>query len=157
MLYSYVISLNIILFVHSIILKFETSCNSSEFIDLENLIGSLHRYAPNCGHLFVRDMGLTNGQRKLLNRYENIQIISSKYKQKENITIIDVKNEFILLNKQLYNRFNKGKYNYIDFIRKRFYLAIVIPFIENQLNNLIKQLELHEIYFQFQNLSNSIN
>jgi hypothetical protein len=154
MFYSYFLILNTILLVNS---KFETSCNSSQFHDLENLIGSLHRYAPNHNHLIVRDMGLTMGQRRLLERYENIQIISSKSKQKETNQIINIKHEFILLNKVLSTRPNKGQYNYVDFIRKRFYLAIVIPYIKSQLNSLIDQLNLHETYSPCENQSNSID
>ncbi|CAF1206618.1 unnamed protein product [Rotaria magnacalcarata] len=132
--------------VNSFVLQFETTCNSSEFMDLENLIGSLHRYAPNYGHLFVRNMGLTTGQQKLLKLYENIEIISSKHRQKGNISLINVKNEFFVNHKKLSNRPNNGKYNYIDSIRKQFRLAIVIPFIQSQFNTLIDQLNIENIY-----------
>ncbi|CAF2104514.1 unnamed protein product [Rotaria magnacalcarata] len=132
--------------VNSFVLQFETTCNSSEFMDLENLIGSLHRYAPNYGHLFVRNMGLTTGQQKLLKLYENIEIISSKHRQKGNISLINVKNEFFVNHKKLSNRPNNGKYNYIDSIRKQFRLAIVIPFIQSQFNTLIHQLNIENIY-----------
>ncbi|CAF3330124.1 unnamed protein product [Rotaria socialis] len=132
--------------VNSFVLKFETTCNSSEFMDLENLIGSLHRYAPNYGQLFVRNMGLTTGQQKLLKLYENIEIISSKHRQKGNISLIHVKNEFFAKHKKLSIRSNNGKYNYIDSIRKQFHLAIVIPFIQSQINTLIHQLEFENIY-----------
>ncbi|CAF1453728.1 unnamed protein product, partial [Rotaria sordida] len=101
MFYFYVLIINIILLVNSSLLQFETSCDSSQFIDLENLIGSLHRYVPDKGHLIVRDMGLTIGQQKLLKIYQNIEIISSTYKRKENIPIINVKNEFFFINNTL--------------------------------------------------------
>ncbi|CAF3438700.1 unnamed protein product [Rotaria sp. Silwood1] len=146
MLYFYTLIINIIPLVNSFLLKFETSCNSSQFMDLENLIGSFHRYTPDNSQLIVRDMGLTIGQRKLLKMYQNIQIIPLKYKHKENISIINVKNEFFLINNTLFNHYNNGKYNYIDLIRKRFYLAIVIPFIRSQFNNLIDQLNFEKIY-----------
>jgi len=139
------------------VLKFETSCNVSQFIDLENLIGSFHTYAPTDSHLFVRNMGLTNGQQKLLKRYENVQIISSTYIPSENIRKIDVHHEFILMNNTLYDRDNQGKYYFINSIRKQFYLAIVIPFIETQLNRIRNQLNTHEFYPPCHNHSNSID
>ncbi|CAF1407055.1 unnamed protein product [Rotaria sordida] len=157
MFYFYVLIINIILLVNSSLLQFETSCDSSQFIDLENLIGSLHRYVPDKGHLIVRDMGLTIGQQKLLKIYQNIEIISSTYKRKENIPIINVKNEFFFINNTLINHYNNGKYNYIDLIRKKFYLAIVIPFIQNQFNNLIYQLNFEKIYSPCRNQFNSID
>lgn len=150
-LYFYIISIDIIVLVHSFVLKFETSCNSSEFVDLENLIGSLHRYTPNDFILDVRDMGLTAGQRKLLKLYQNIEVISPAQKQKENATIINVKNEFFLKNKTLYYHSTNGKHNYIDSIRKRFYLAVVIPFIQSQFINLINQLNLEKNYIPCRN------
>ncbi|CAF0921714.1 unnamed protein product [Rotaria sp. Silwood1] len=157
MLYFYTLIINIIPLVNSFLLKFETSCNSSQFMDLENLIGSFHRYTPDNSQLIVRDMGLTIGQRKLLKMYQNIQIIPLKYKHKENISIINVKNEFFLINNTLFNHYNNGKYNYIDLIRKRFYLAIVIPFIRSQFNNLIDQLNFEKIYSPCRNQLNSID
>ncbi|CAF1073879.1 unnamed protein product [Rotaria sordida] len=157
MLYYYILIINLTLLVNSYIFKYETSCNSFEFKDLENLIGSLHRYALDNGQLIVRDIGLTIGQRKLLKRYQNIEIISAKYKQKENIPMINVKHEFFPINETLFSRYNNGKYNYIDSIRKRFYLAIVIPFIQSQFNKLIDQLNFEKIYSPCRNQSNSID
>ncbi|CAF1318180.1 unnamed protein product [Adineta steineri] len=139
-----------ILIIKSIVLQYETKCKSSRFIDLENLIGSLHTYAPNSTKLIVRDMGLTNGHQDLLKRYENIQIVSSNYAQSSNIQQIDVDHEFILINNTLYSRNNQGKYPFIDLIRKQFSFALVIPFIESQLNNLIHLLNLTEIYLPCQ-------
>ncbi|CAF2430298.1 unnamed protein product [Rotaria sp. Silwood2] len=157
MLFLYVLILNIISLVNSFLLQYETSCNSSQFMDLENLIGSFHRYAPDNGQLIVRDMGLTTGQQKLLKLYQNIEIVSSTYQRKENIPIINVKNEFFFVNNTLFNHYNHGKYNYIDSIRKQFYLAIVIPFIQNQFNNLIHQLNFKQIYSPCRNQLNSID
>jgi hypothetical protein len=126
--------------------KYETSSNSSQFIDLENLIGSFHTYAPNYSHLIVRDTGLTIGQQKLLKRYKNIQIVLPTYTRSADIQKIDVHHEFILVNNTLYNRNNQGKYSFIDSIRKQFYLAIVIPFIESQINQLRHPLNLTKFY-----------
>ncbi|CAF4289435.1 unnamed protein product, partial [Rotaria sordida] len=60
--------------------------------------------------------------------------------------MINVKHEFFPINETLFSRYNNGKYNYIDSIRKRFYLAIVIPFIQSQFNKLIDQLNFEKIY-----------
>jgi hypothetical protein len=139
------------------IFEFETRSTASQFMDLENLIGSLHTYVLTEGHLIVRNMGLTNGQQKLLKRYENVQIISSTFPESENIRTINVHHELILINNTLYDRDNQGKYNYINSIRKQFYLAVVIPFIDTQLNQIINQLNMNEFYSPCQNRSNSID
>src|SRR5437868_5784742 len=73
--------------ISSIVTQYETSSSSSQFMDLENLIGSLHTYAPNGTQLIVHDMGLTSGQQKLLKRYENIQIVLSTYTPSTNIDV----------------------------------------------------------------------
>ena len=127
-------------------LNFETSSDASEFIDLENLIGSFHTYAPKYARLMVRDMNLTNGQRKLLCRYENIEVVSAAYIQSTDVRKIDVHHEFIFDSNGLYSRNNKGKHIHIDLIRKQFYLAIVIPFTKSQLSRLLNQLNTHELY-----------
>ncbi len=138
-------------------LNFETSSSASQFIDLENLIGSFHTYAPTSSKLFVRDMGLTNGQQKLLKRYKNVQVVRSTYTPSESTRKINVHHEFVLVNNTLYNRYNQGKVIFINSIRKQFYLAIVIPFIESQLNQTINQLKLNEFYPPCHNHSNSID
>ena len=138
-------------------LNFETSSNASQFIDLENLIGSFHTYAPRYAHLIVRDMGLTNGQRKLLYRYENIQVVSATYTQSADVRKIDVHDEFIFANNNLDSRNNKGKYIHIDLIRKQFYLAIVIPFTKSQFCRVLNQLNTYELYQPCQNRSDSID
>ena len=99
-------------------LNFETSSNASEFIDLENLIGSFHTYAPKYARLMVHNMNLTHGQRKLLCRYENIEVVSAAYIQSTDVRKIDVHHEFIFDSNGLYSRNNKGKYIHIDLIRK---------------------------------------
>jgi len=139
------------------ILKFETSSNASQFIDLENLIGSFHTYTPSSSHLFVRDIGLTNGQQKLLERYENIQIIPLTYIHSKPIQKINVYHEFILINNTLSSRNNQGKYIFTNSIRKKFFLAIIIPFIEDQLNQIENQLNTNTLYPPCRNHSNSID
>ena len=137
----------------SFILKFETSSNASQFNDLENLIGSFHSYTPVSSLLFVRNKGLTDGQKKLLRRYENIHIVSSTYIQTEEIENIDVDQEFMLMNETLSRRRNRGNYLFTHAIRKQFYLAIVIPFIESQRN----QINSHQVYSACRNRSKSID
>ena len=127
-------------------LKFETSCHSSQFYDLENLIGSLHAHEPNFGHLNVRDAGVTSGQRQLLQRYQNVQIISLEHAQTDQRQIINVTDEFLTINRTLYTRYNQGRHPHVDSIRKRFSLAIVVPFIHSQLSKLIHRLELDRAY-----------
>ncbi len=154
---GYLFIIHQILVIKSVVLKFETSSTASQFMDLENLIGSFHMYASTDSHLIVRDMGLTDGQQKLLKKYEKVQIISHISPRTENIQKIDVHHEFILINGTLYDRHNQGKYNYINSIRKKFYLAIVIPFIDAQINQIINQLNMNEVYSPCRNRSNSID
>lgn len=137
--------------------RFETSSNASQFIDLENLIGSFHTHAPRSSQLFVRNMGLTDGQEKLLKLYENIRIIPSIYVHLKSIETINVDHEFILINNILSNRYNQKKYIFINFIRKKFFLAIVIPFIESQIKQLNTQLDLYKTYPPCRNSSKSID
>jgi hypothetical protein len=98
-------------------------------------------------------MGLTDGQQKLLKRYENIHIISSTDIQSNDVQKIDVNHEFVLINDILYDRYNEGKYFFISSIRKQFYLAIVIPFIESQRNKIFAE----KFYSPCRNHSNSID
>jgi hypothetical protein len=135
------------------ILKFETSSSASQFNDLENLIGSFHTYTPTSSLLFVRNLGLIDGQRKLLKRYENIHIIPSSNIRLKEVEKINVNHEFVLINDTLSNRSNGGKYLFINSIRKQFYLAIVIPFIETQRN----QINTKNFYSPCRNRSNSID
>jgi hypothetical protein len=143
--------------IKSIDLNFETSSTASQFIDLENLIGSFHTYAPTSSKLFVRDMGLTIGQKKLLKRYENVQVVRFRYTRPEGTQKINVYHEFFLINNILYDRYNQGKAIFINSIRKHFYLAIVIPFIESQFNQTVNQLKLNKFYPPCHNHSNSID
>ncbi len=152
-LFYHLLIIHCILATNSMILKFETSSNASQFNDLENLIGSFHTYTPTSSLLFVRDTGLTDGQQKLLKRYENIHIIPSAGTQSEDIQKIDVDHEFFLMNDTLYHRHNQGKYHFIDLIRKQFYLAIVIPFIETQRN----KINTEKFFSPCHNRSNSID
>ena len=138
-------------------LNFVTSSNASEFIDLENLIGSFHTHAPKYARLVVRDMNLTNGQRKLLCRYENIEVVSAAYIHSRDARKIDVHHEFIFDSNGLYSRNNKGKCIHIDLIRKQFYLAIVIPFTKSQFSRLLNQLNTHELYQPCRTRSDSID
>ncbi|CAM4933178.1 unnamed protein product [Rotaria socialis] len=82
----------------------------------------------------------------LIAEYSKLSDQASKKKQKGNISLIHVKNEFFAKHKKLSIRSNNRKYNYIDSIRKQFHLAIVIPFIQSQINTLIHQLEFENIY-----------
>ena len=122
--------------------KFQTSSDASQFNDLENLIGSFHTNTPPSTLLFIHDLGLTNGQQNLLQRYENIEMISSSNHSSDGIQYIDVDQEFILVNDTLSQRHNEGKYLFTSLIRKQFSLAIVIPFIESQRN----QIYANQIY-----------
>jgi hypothetical protein len=63
MLFFCRVDINAILFISAPSSQFETHCDSAQFADLENVIGSLHTYVPDYGHLNVRDTGLTTGQR----------------------------------------------------------------------------------------------
>jgi hypothetical protein len=135
----------------------ETNGNASQFVNLENLIGSVHRYAPEYVHVFVRDMGLSKGQRMLLKRYQNVKIILSTDTTSERTKFIDVEKELILIDGEYVERRSDGKLLYVDSIRKRFRLAIVIPFIRSQLSNLILQLNLSRIYTPCENQSDSVD
>lgn len=142
MLMFFVCYLWISMLNYSMSLKFQTSSNATQFNDLENLIGSLHTNAPRASRLFVHDRGLTNGQRNLLQRYENIRFSSSNQRSSQDIVHIKVDEELIRINNTLFHRFNQGKHSFISLIRKRFSLAIVIPFIESQRN----RISTHRIY-----------
>lgn len=159
LLYFYLLLLiQQIFLINSKELIYETSSDASQFIDLENLIGSFHTYASQSSQLFVRNMGLTSGQEKLLKRYENIQIISLTYKHHiKSIEKIDVNHEFILINDKLSHRYNQGKYLFLNLIRKKFFLAIVIPFIESQIKQIKIQLSSNKIYPPCHNSSKSID
>ncbi|CAF3602587.1 unnamed protein product [Rotaria sp. Silwood1] len=138
-------------FAKIISVKYETSVNASQFAYLENLIGSLHIYAPQQTQLVVRDTGLTYGQRELLKTYENIEVVVSTHNSFTNTGLIEVKSEFIAVNGELVVRSHQDSLPYIDFIRKRFQLAIVIPFIRSQLTKLEAQLKMSNIYLPCQN------
>jgi hypothetical protein len=157
LLRCYVLIALCITIIKSIDLNFETNSTASQFIDLENLIGSFHTYAPTSIKLFVRDMGLTIGQKKLLSRYENVQVVRSTYATPEGTQKIDVHHELFVINNILYNRYNHRKATFISLIRKRFYLAIVIPLIESQFNQTSTQLKLNKFYPPCHNHSNSID
>jgi len=131
---------------HSALLHFETTCNAHQFIHLENLIGSLHSNGPRDTILFVRDKGLTDGQLLLLKQYENVRIISAKDLISNQTQLIAVDKELIFVNDRYEIRLNRNKHIFIDFIRKQYRLAVVIPFIQSQFTKLIKQLNLSQIY-----------
>ena len=116
------------------VVNFRTISNASDFNRLENLIGSFHRYAPHSAYLSVYDDGLTDGQRKLLSRYQNIEVLSSVHFQSGNVLTIDVEAQFVKINDTLYTQHARNKLNYIDSVHKRFYLAVVIPLIPEQLS-----------------------
>jgi hypothetical protein len=127
-------------------LEFETNSNASQFVNLENLIGSLHKYAPGRARLFVRDTGLTKGQRILLKRYENIQIVSSAYEIPKSTRSIHSAHELIAINNTFIERQANGDLLHVDSIRKRFRLAVVIPFIRSQMSDLLVQLNMSIVY-----------
>lgn len=127
-------------------LDFKTRSNSSQFINLENLIGSIHKNAPASAQIYVQDMGLTEGQKILLKLYQNVQIISSNNINLQKTRLIEVDNEFVIIDGKYKIRSNSNKLLYIDAIRKQINLAIVIPFIRSQLLNVKKQLNLSELY-----------
>jgi hypothetical protein len=143
--------------VKSVVLPVETNSNASQFAHLENLIGSVHKYAPEHVYIFVRDMGLSKGQHILLEQYQNVKIISSKNTILERTQFINVEKELVFIDGKYINRKSNGKLLYVDSIRKRYYLAIVIPFIRSQLSNLILQLNLTKIYTPCKNPCNSVD
>lgn len=122
--------------------KLQTATNASEFVYLENMIGSLHTWDTNQTQLIVRDKGMTSSQRLLLYRYENVEIASSAYVIEKHTQTIDVRTEFISVDGKLIHRKAGNHLNYIDSVRKRFRLAIVIPFIRTQLNKVLAQLNM---------------
>ena len=136
--------------------SFETTCNTSQFVSLENLIGSLHHHASEDAQLFVRDMGLTTGQRSLLSRYQNVQIILPSYKISESVRSIHVEDELISDDVFARRRANGGLL-YVDSIRKRYRLAVVIPFTHTQMNDLKTQLYLSEVYLPCKSRYNSVD
>jgi hypothetical protein len=125
---------------------FETSSNASQFVSLENLIGSLHTYASEDAQLLVRDLGLTNGQRSLLERYQSVRVVSATYKMPVNARLIYAENELISVDDIFAERRAKGDLLYVDSIRKRFRLAVVIPFIRSQIEQLRAQLNMSNVY-----------
>ena len=135
-----------VIIAKSTALEFETSSDASQFVNLENLIGSLHKYSLEDTQLYVRDGGLTKAQRLLLKRYENVQIVSAKYDIPKNARLVHTTNEFVTINNTLIEREAEGDLLYIDSIRKRFRLAVVIPFIRSQMSDLLVQLNLSNDY-----------
>ena len=157
MIYSYLAIISSIHFLATSGLTFDTSCHSSQFHDLENLIGSIHAHEPNSGHLKVRDAGMTSGQRNLLQRYQHVQVISLKHAQVDNSQTVSVTDELLIINHTLHTRYNRGRHPYIDSIRKRFHLAVVVPFIQAQLSTLTHRLELDRIYSPCQDQFDSVD
>jgi hypothetical protein len=137
--------------------NFETTSNSSQFVSLENLIGSLHQYASEDAQLFVRDMGLTNGQRLLLARYQNVQLVSATYKISENTRSIHVENELISGEDIFAERRSNGDLLYVESIRKQFQLAVVIPFIRSQMDHLTIILNLSDVYLPCKSRYDSVD
>jgi hypothetical protein len=137
--------------------SFETISNASQFVSLENLIGSLHHYASEDAQLFVRDMGLTNGQRLLLARYRNVQVIPATYKISENTRSIRVENELISFDDIFAERRANGDLLYVDSIRKQFRLAVIIPFIRSQVDHLTNHLSRSDIYLPCKSRYDSVD
>jgi len=153
----FIIVLTVVVYVNSITLNLQTNCNIDQFVNLENLIGSIHKYAPKHVHIFVRDMGLSDGQRLLLEQYQNVQIISSTDIISERTQFIDVDKELVLIDGKYNIQPNNGKLLYVDSIRKKYQLAIVIPFIRSQLSNVIVQLGMSKIYHPCKNSTQSVD
>ncbi len=137
--------------------NFETTSNASQFVSLENLIGSLHQYASEDAQLFVRDMGLNIGQRLLLAMYQNVQVVPTTYKMPENTRSIHVENELISGDDLFAERRSSGSLLYVDSIRKRFRLAVVIPFIGYQIDQLTTQLYMSDIYLPCKSRYDSVD
>lgn len=146
-----------IVHVKSIVPNLETNSNASQFVNLENLIGSVHRYAPEYVHVFVRDMGLSKGQRLLLERYQNVKIVTVVDIIPNRTQLIDVGKELVEIDGKYIERRSNGKLLYVDSIRKQLKLAIVIPFIRSQLSSLILQLKLSKIYTPCEHPSDSVD
>ena len=138
-------------------INLETSSNVSQFVHLENLIGSVHRYAPKYVHIFVRDMGLSKVQHMLLKRYQNVKVVSSTYIIPGRTRYMDVDNELILIDGKYDERRGNGELPYVDSIRKRLRLAIVVPFVRSQISTLVLQLNLSTFYTACKNLSASVD
>jgi hypothetical protein len=145
------------LHTQAIVPNWETNSNASQFVNLENLVGSIHRYAPEYVHVFVRDMGLSKGQRMLLRRYQNVKIVSSTDTIPERTQLIAVEKELVIIDGKYTVRRSNGKLLYADSIRKRFHLAIVIPFIRSQLSKLILQLNFSSIYIPCEHSFDSVD
>lgn len=143
--------------VDSLTLKFETYSNASQFGNLENLIGSLHNYGYRNTQLVVRDTGLTKGQRSLLSRYQNVKVVLPTYISSDTLRSVDAASEFANINGTLIERRSSGSLLYVDSIRKRFRLAIVIPLIRSQLNKVIKQLNMDGIFSPCQKRSDYVD
>ena len=131
---------------------FTTIANASHFYFLENLIGSIHTYAPAHLAIQVGDAGLTPGQFRLLSLYRNVQVISmemaKQIEKRVEVTdeLVDYENERYI--SRLGNTQN-GPFEtwpYIDSIRKESRLAVVIPFIRSQLSSLSSQLNLSSVF-----------
>lgn len=137
--------------------NFATASNAAQFFSLENLIGSLHKYASEDAQLFVINMGLTEGQRLLLEKYQNVKIVSSARGLPKYTRSIDVHNELSSIDNIFVERKANGDLPYADSIRKQFRLAVVIPFIRSELENLRTQLNISNIYIPCRNRYNSVD
>lgn len=157
MVQRYLVVLSVAFLVQSLTIKFETSSNASQYQNLENLIGSLHNYAHKSIHLIVRDTGLTKSQQLLLKRYENVEVVLPTYTTSETTRLVDVRNEFISINGTLIERISDGNLLYVDSIRKRFLLAIVIPLIRSQLTHVTMQLNMSKTFLPCRKRFDSID
>lgn len=146
-----------IVHIESIVSDWETTSNASQFIHLENLIGSIHRYAPDYVRIYVRDTGLTKNQRLLLERYENVKIVGLNDIIEKKTERINAENELVHIDGKYLVQRSNDQFLYVDFIRKQFHLAIVIPFIVSQLFNVILQLNYSQIYTPCKQPSNSVD
>ncbi|CAF1056273.1 unnamed protein product [Adineta steineri] len=133
--------------------QYITDRTSSQFRNLENLIGSIHIYEPK-SVIRIRDQGLTDGQRKILGNYQNTEIVPSTYVDHGGDRTILVNHELIGSEniQRFQNNGNKG-----DSIRKKIRLAIVIPFIRDQIMSLLEQLNASIIHTPCRNPLRSIS
>jgi hypothetical protein len=140
-----------LIYCYCVTTTFSTVCNSSHFDYCENLIGSIHTYAPTNVKILVSDSGLTTGQRQLLSLYQNVKLIQ--------LTNSNIHGKLIDATDELFNyeseRFisrldwkspRPKLWPHIDSIRKRTKLAVVVPIIRSQLMSFASQMNRSIIY-----------
>lgn len=130
--------------------KISTLCeDSSQFGQLENFIGSIHENAPSKVEIEVFFRNLSDWQLSILSSYENVRTF-----RVENISSRNVLTNFVSVNEELID-FDTKKFEvrnekvpignlwiwpFVESIRKRTRLAVVIPFIRRQLDSIGEQL-----------------